>query len=327
MTLHIKATVERWPVDGHFTIARGAKTCVDLLVVAVSDGTHIGHGEGTAIYYGGETAETCLGQVERVTDELAGHPAPIARVILQSILQPGAARNALDCALWDLEAAQAGTALWEMIGMPLPPVSLQTAFTISLGTSDAMHADAQAAAANGYGLLKLKLNGEADRDRVAAVRAGAPNVQIIVDANESWGGIDIAAAAEFLKSLGVAMIEQPLPAGQDAALAHIASPLPIFADESCHIAADVPRLRGLYQGVNIKLDKAGGLTEALALSKAAQSAKMDVMVGCMLSTSLAIQPAFLVAQTASWVDLDGPALLQNDRPGGFRFANGCLSPA
>ena len=327
MTLRISAVVERWPVDGHFTIARGAKKFVDLLVVAVSDGTHIGYGEGTAIYYAGETAEKCLGQVERVSDELIGHPVPFARAMLQTRLSPGAARNALDCALWDLEAKKAGQALWQLVGMPSPPAPLETAFTISLGTPDAMHADATSAAASGYGLLKLKLNGEAGRERVAAVRAGAPKARIIVDANESWGAIDIAAEAEALKNLGVAMIEQPLPAGQDAALANITAPLPIFADESCHIAADVPRLASLYQGVNIKLDKAGGLTEALALSKAAQSAKMDIMVGCMLSTSLAIQAAFLVAQNASWVDLDGPALLLNDRPGGFVFANGHLFPA
>jgi L-alanine-DL-glutamate epimerase-like enolase superfamily enzyme len=327
MTLHINATVERWPVDGHFTIARGAKKFVDLLVVAVSDGTHIGYGEGTAIYYRGETAEKCLRQVEGIADALAAHNVPMARALLQSHLPPGAARNALDCALWDLEAKQAGRPLWELIGMKSPPMPLETAFTISLGTPDAMHADARTAADNKYNLLKLKLNGEADRARVAAVRAGAPKARIIVDANESWGAMDIVAEAEVLKNLGVAMIEQPLPAGQDAALANISSPLPIFADESCHIAADVPRLAGLYQGVNIKLDKAGGLTEALALCKAAQSAKMDVMVGCMLSTSLAIQAAFLVAQNASWVDLDGPALLQHDRPGGFVFTDGRLSPA
>ena len=327
MTLRITAVVERWPVDGHFTIARGAKKFVDLLVVAVSDGTHIGFGEGTAIYYGGETAEKCLGQVERVTDELAAHPVAIARAMLQSRLQPGAARNALDCAFWDLEAKQTGQALWERIGMPTPPTPLETAFTISLGAPDAMHTDARSAVDNGYALLKLKLNGEADRERVAAVRAGAPKARIIVDANESWGAVDIVAQAEALKNLGVAMIEQPLPAGQDAALATISAPLPIFADESCHVAADVTRLTDLYQGVNIKLDKTGGLTEALALRKAADGAKMEVMVGCMLSTSLAIQPAFLVAQTASWVDLDGPALLLNDRPGGLVFANGHLSPA
>jgi L-Ala-D/L-Glu epimerase len=327
MTLHITAAIERWPVDGHFTIARGAKTFVDLIVVTVSDGTYVGYGEGTAIYYRGETAEKCVRQVEGVADALAAHPVAMARDQLQSRLPPGAARNALDCALWDLEAKQYGQPLWERIGMKSQPVPLETAFTISLGAPDAMHKDALAAAANGYGVLKLKLNGEADRARVAAARAGAPKARIIVDANESWGAMDIVAEAEVLKRLGVAMIEQPLPAGQDAALADIASPLPIFADESCHIAADVARLAGLYQGVNIKLDKAGGLTEALALCKAAQSAKMGVMVGCMLSTSLAIQAAFLVAQTASWVDLDGPALLLHDRPGGFVFANGRLSPA
>jgi L-alanine-DL-glutamate epimerase-like enolase superfamily enzyme len=327
MTLHINATVERWPVDGHFTIARGAKTFVDLLVVAVSDGTYIGQGEGTAIYYRGETAEECLRQIARVTDALAASTAPMARALLQAELPPGAARNALDCALWDLEAKQTGQPLWQLIGIKSPPMPLETAFTISLGTPDKMHADARTAAEGGYGVLKLKLNGDADRDRVAAVRAGAPKARIIVDANESWGAMDIFAEAEMLKTLGVAMIEQPLPVGQDAALASLSSPLPIFADESCHVAADVPRLADLYQGVNIKLDKAGGLTEALALCKAAESAKMDVMVGCMLSTSLAIQASFLVAQTASWVDLDGPALLQNDRPGGFVFADGHLSPA
>lgn len=327
MILRITAVVERWPVDGHFTIARGAKKFVDLLVVAVTDGTHIGYGEGTAIYYGGETAEKCLGQVERVTDQLVSHLVPMARQILQSHLPPGAARNALDCAFWDLEAKQTGRPLWELAGMQTPPAPLETAFTISLGTPDAMHVDARSAAKNGYAVLKLKLNGEADRERVAAVRTGAPKARIIVDANESWGAIDIAAEAEALKRLGVAMIEQPLPAGQDAALADISAPLPIFADESCHVAADIIRLAGLYQGVNIKLDKAGGLTEALALCKAAESARMDIMVGCMLSTSLAIQPAFLVAQKASWVDLDGPALLLNDRPGGFLFENGHLYPA
>jgi L-alanine-DL-glutamate epimerase-like enolase superfamily enzyme len=327
MTLRITVVVERWPVDGHFTIARGAKHFVDLLVVAVSDGAHVGYGEGTAIYYSGETAEKCLGQIERVADQVAEQPVCRAREMLQSILEPGAARNALDCALWDLEARQADVALWQLIGMTSAPAPLQTAYTISLGTPEMMRDDARAAAANGYGLLKLKLNGNADRDRVAAVRAGAPAARIIVDANESWGGIDISAEAEALQNIGVAMIEQPLPAGQDAALANISSPLPIFADESCHVAADVARLASLYQGVNIKLDKAGGLTEAIALNKAAQRAGLQVMVGCMLSTSLAIQPAFLVAQTATWVDLDGPALLKNDRPDGFVFANGCMSPA
>lgn len=327
MTLHITANVERWPVDGQFIIARGAKEYVDLLVVAVSDGQHIGYGEGTAIYYCGETAEKCLGQVEHVIPLLRDTSPRDARDIIQSALSAGAARNALDCALWDLEAKQVGVPLSELLGMKFPPAPLRTAFTISLGAPKTMQADARAAAQNGYSLLKLKINGEADRDRVAAVRSGAPKADIIVDANESWGAMDIVAEAEALKNLGVALIEQPLPAGSDAALGGISAPLPIFADESCHTAQDVAQLVGLYQGVNIKLDKAGGLTEAFALCKASESAKMGVMVGCMLSTSLAIQAAFLVAQTASWVDLDGPALLRKDRPGGFVFADGRLFPA
>lgn len=327
MSLQITAIVERWPVDGHFIIARGAKQFVDVLVVAVSDGTHVGVGEGTAIYYLGESAEKCLRQIEEITQELANYSVVVTRQLVQSKLLPGAARNALDCALWDLEAKQTDVALWELAGLKVLPAPLQTAFTISLNTPDAMRTDAQKAAADGYGLLKLKLNGADDRDRVAAVRSGAPKAQIIVDANESWGDLDIAAEANALKDFGVAMIEQPLPVDQDAGLANISSPLPIFADESCHIASDIARLRHLYQGVNIKLDKAGGLTEALALSNAAHNAGMQIMVGCMLSTSLAIGPAFLVAQSANWVDLDGPALLAEDRPGGFVFANGKLRPA
>lgn len=324
MTLQITATVERWPVAGQFIIARGAKEYVDLLVVAASDGQHIGYGEGTAIYYCGETAEKCLGQVERVIDLLRDKTARSAREIIQSALSAGAARNALDCALWDLEAKQAGLSLSGVLGIKSRPAPLRTAFTISLGAPETMQADARVAAQNGYTLLKLKINGEADRDRVAAVRSGAPKADIIVDANESWGAIDIAAEAEALKNLGVALIEQPLPADNDAALADMSAPLPIFADESCHTVQDVARLVGIYQGVNIKLDKAGGLTEGLALLAAAKGAGLQSMVGCMLSTSLGIQPAFVLAQTVEWVDLDGPALLSGDRPGGFEFSNGFI---
>lgn len=326
MTLQITATVERWPVEGQFIIARGAKEYVDLLVVAASDGHHIGYGEGTAIYYCGETAEKCLGQVERVIDLLRDKTARSAREIIQSALSAGAARNALDCALWDLEAKQAGVSLSELLGMKSHPAPLRTAFTISLGAPETMQADARAAAQNGYTLLKLKINGEADRDRVAAVRSGAPKADVIVDANESWSEIDIVAEAEALKNLGVALIEQPLPAGNDAALADISAPLPIFADESCHTAQDVARLAGLYQGVNIKLDKAGGLTEGIALLAAAKGAGLQSMVGCMLSTSLGIQPAFILAQTVECVDLDGPALLAHDRPDGFHFEGGYIVP-
>ena len=176
-------------------------------------------------------------------------------------------------------------------------------------------------------MRKLKLTGDGDRDRVAAVRAGAPDARLIVDANESWGGLDIVAEAAALSELGVEMIEQPVPAGRDAALTGIKSPLPILADESCHSADDVERLAAYYDGVNIKLDKAGGLTEALKIADAAKSAGMKSMVGCMLSTSLGISPAFLVAQHADWIDLDGPALLAKDRPDGFGFADGQIVPS
>lgn len=317
--------IERWPVAGAFIIARGAKRFVDVLLVAVSDGQHIGYGEGTAIYYRGETAETCLGQVEQVTGDLTPHDVITARDMLQSLMPPGAARNAVDCALWDLEAKQTATPLWKLAGLGRPPVALQTAFTISLGTPDRMSEDAAAAAAKGYTLLKLKLQGEGDLDRVAAVRAGAPACRMIVDANESWSPDDIGPLTSALKELGVAMVEQPLPPGRDFELADARAALPIFADESCHSAADVARLQGLYQGINIKLDKAGGLTEAMRLAKAADDFGLEYMVGCMLSTSLGISPAFLVAQGAAWVDLDGPALLAQDRPDGFHFSGGYVA--
>jgi L-Ala-D/L-Glu epimerase len=324
MSLRITAAVERWPVAGQFIIARGAKTFVDVLVVAVSDGAHVGYGEGTAIYYRRETAERCLAQVGRIIDQIEPLGVVEARVLTQTLLPPGAARNALDCALWDLEARATGVALWQLAGLNGPPGPLQTAFTISLGNAEAMEADAAKAVAKGYGLLKLKLTGDGDRTRVAAVRAGAPDARLIVDANESWGGLDIAAEAAAMAELGVEMIEQPVAAGQDTSLAGLRLPVPMIADESCHSAADVERLAPYYDGINIKLDKAGGLTEAIKLAVAADAAGLKIMLGCMLSTSLGTAPAFLLAQSAHWVDLDGPALLADDRDGGFEFTGGTL---
>lgn len=297
-----------------------------MLVVAVGDGTHVGIGEGTAIYYQGETAESCLAQVMAVAEALQAMTAGDARVAIQALLPPGAARNALDCALWDLGAKAAGQPLWQYVGLQQPPAELPTAFTISLGDPEVMETDAAKARANGYGLLKLKLTGEGDRARVEAVRKGASNARLIVDANESWGALDIAVEAAGLAELGVEMIEQPVKAGRDAVLSGIKSPLPLIADESCHVASDVARLAPYYDGVNIKLDKAGGLTEALKIADAADAAGLKIMVGCMLSTSLGIEPAFLAAQRADWVDLDGPALLTQDRSGGFEFAGGKIIP-
>ena len=325
MGLGITAIVERWPVVGQFIIARGAKTHVDVLVVAVSDGVHVGMGEGTAIYYHGESAESCLAQIEAVIGALGGLTVQAARDAAQTALPRGAARNALDCALWDLEAKAAGLPLWQLAGLSEAPVPLQTAFTISLGDPAVMEADATKAAERGFGLLKLKLTGEGDRERVAAVRKGAPDARLIVDANESWGDMDIAAEAAALAALGVEMIEQPVPVGQDALLEGVKSPLPFLADESCQSAADIELCARYYDGINIKLDKAGGLTEALKMRREAEVRGLKVMVGCMLSTSLGIAPAFLAAQGADWVDLDGPVLLAEDRDGGFRFADGQIT--
>jgi L-Ala-D/L-Glu epimerase len=324
LPLRITAIVERWPVAGAFIISRGAKTYVDVLVVAASDGGHVGMGEGTAIYYHGESAESCLRQVEDVIAALEPMDAREARLVVQGLLPAGAARNALDCALWDLEAKAAGVPVWQLAGLSAAPKPLQTAFTISLGEPDVMEADAAKAAARGFGLLKLKLTGEGDRERVAAVRTGAPNARLIVDANESWGGLDISAEATALAALGVEMIEQPVPVGQDALLEAIKSPVPFLADESCQSGADIDLCARYYDGINIKLDKAGGLTEALAMAREAEARGLKLMVGCMLSTSLGIAPAFLVAQGAGWADLDGPALLAEDREDGFRFEGGMI---
>lgn len=325
MPLNITGIVERWHVAGQFIISRGAKTHVDVLVVSAQAGKHVGYGEGTAIYYHGETAESCLTQVMNVVPDIEALDVRQARALIQELLGTGAARNALDCALWDLEAKQTSTSLWKLAGLKSEPKPLVTAFTISLGEPEVMELNAAKATANGYNLLKLKLTGQGDRDRVAAVRRGAPEARLIVDANESWGALDITQEAEALEEMGVEMIEQPVPVGSDALLDTIRAPLPFLADESCQSAIDVKRIGPFYDGVNIKLDKAGGLTEALKLADAADEAGLKIMVGCMLSTSMGIAPAYLVAQRAQWVDLDGPVLLVEDRPNGFQFEFGTIS--
>jgi L-Ala-D/L-Glu epimerase len=316
MAYTLQARVERWPVDGAFVIARGTKTHVDVVVAEVSDGTHIGRGEGTAIYYKGETAEACVAAIKAL-------PPDIDRLTLHALLPHGAARNAVDCALWDLEAKQAGMSVWQLAGLPKPQ-PLITAFTLSLADPAEMEAAARARA--GLPLLKLKLAGEGDHDRVAAVRRGAPNARLIVDANESWTGRDVGAEAAALAVLGVEMVEQPVKAGKDHLLDGVISPIPLVADESCQDRADLARLKGRYSGINIKLDKAGGLTEGIALAAEARAMGFDVMVGCMLSTSLGIAPAFLLGAGARWVDLDGALLLAEDRANPIKEKGGLLHP-
>lgn len=316
-TALISATVERWPVAGAFVISRGAKTHVDVVVCTVGNGVHQGRGEGTAIYYEGETAEDCAAAIR-------AYSGPVDRQALLTLMPRGAARNALDCALWDLEAKQTGVPVWQLAGLA-EPAPVATAFTISLGEPEVMERDARVAAARGFGLLKCKLTGDGDLDRIAAVRAGAPDVRLIVDANESWHDRDIAGEAKALAAMGVEMVEQPIVHGQEERLAGVIASIPFCADESCHTRADLDHLGG-FDAINIKLDKAGGLTEALALAHAARERGFRVMVGCMLGTSLGIAPATLVAQGADWVDLDGALLLAKDRAGALAMQDGMLMP-
>ena len=273
-------------------------------MVESCDGKHAGRGEGTPIYYRGESAESCAAQIAKL-------PPDLDRLALQHYLPPGAARNAADCALWDLEARRAGIPVWQLAGLERPR-PLVTAMTVSLGTPEMMEAAARSLAAR-TPLIKVKLAGDGDVARVAAVRRGAPAARLIVDANEAWTDRDVTAEAASLLPFGVELIEQPVRAGEDHLLDGIASPIPLGADESLHDRSDLARCRGRYQAINIKLDKAGGITEALALKAEAQAQGFRVMVGCMLGTSLGIAPAFLVAQGVDWVDLDGALLLAKDR--------------
>ncbi len=316
MKLHLSASVERWPVAGAFIISRGAKTHVDVVVVEVSDGSGAGRGEGTPIYYKGESAQSCIAQIEAL-------PGTIDRLSLQRLLPHGAARNAVDCALWDLEAKRSGMPVWQVAGLSKPK-PLVTAMTVSLGDPETMEKDARKLASK-TSLIKLKLAGKGDSERVAAVRRGAPGARLMVDANEAWTGRDIVAEAQALLPFGVELIEQPVKAGEDHLLDGLVSPIPFGADESIQDRADLDRCMGRYAAINIKLDKAGGLTEALALKAEAQRQGFKIMVGCMLSTSLGIAPAFLAAQGADWVDLDGALLLAEDRPGAFTLKGGALT--
>jgi L-alanine-DL-glutamate epimerase-like enolase superfamily enzyme len=313
--------IERWPVRGAFTISRGAKREVEVVVVEMHESGAIGRGEATAIYYHGETAQGILADIEHHRTEIEGG---VGREELQHLFPRGGARNALDCALWDLAAKRSGVSAWRLAGLATPR-PLVTAFTISVGDPDRMEADARAVA--NLPLLKLKLAGEGDIARVAAVRRGAPNARLIVDANEAWTGRDIAAEAAGLLPFGVELIEQPVKAGQDDLLDGIESPIPLCADESCQDRADLARCVGRYAAINIKLDKAGGLSEALALAAEARAAGLDLMVGCMLATSLGIAPATLVAQNARWVDLDGALLLAEDRRHAMAADKGILAAA
>lgn len=315
---------ESWPIDGSFTISRGSKTSADVVTVLITEQGVTGRGECVPYARYGETIESVVVQVTS-QQELMAKNAPVAavRAGLQSALPAGAARNALDCALWDLESKQTGRRVWEIadIGSPEPAT---TAYTLSLDTPEKMHA--AAVKYSSRPLLKLKLAGDGDVERVTAVRDGAPDSKIIVDANEGWDTAAYDSMVPKLYDLGVSMIEQPLPAKDDAALASVDRPITLCADESCHDAATLNGLVGRYDMINIKLDKTGGLTEALILQQTAGEQGFEVMVGCMLATSLAMAPATLLASSASVVDLDGPLLLAEDRDHALDYSDNQVAP-
>ncbi|MEO3431162.1 N-acetyl-D-Glu racemase DgcA [Pelagibius sp. CAU 1746] len=311
---------EAWPVRGKFTISRGSRTQADVVVAELSDGTHVGRGECLPYPRYGESVEGVIAEIEALGGPLA---EGLDRRGLQSRLPAGAARNAVDLAFWDLECKRAGKRHWDLAGLPQPgPVT--TAFTLSIDTPEEMGRKAAANAERP--ILKLKLAGPDDLDRVEAVRANAPKARIVVDANEGWTAAQYSALVPDLQRLGVVMVEQPLPAGDDAALAGIERPVPVCADESCHDTATLAALKGRYDMVNIKLDKTGGLTEALRLKQAAEAEGYGIMVGCMLTTSLACAPAVVLAQGVALTDIDAPLLLAEDRDPPLKIEGSLVYP-
>ncbi|MGY6554200.1 MAG: N-acetyl-D-Glu racemase DgcA [Wenzhouxiangella sp.] len=321
MLPHLNIEAVRWPLAKPFRISRGTKTAADVVVVSIRDGSHLGRGEAVPYPRYGETTASVVEQLERLRPDLrAGH---LNRRRLGDLLPPGAARNALDCALWDLESQRRRVPVAAMLDRPpLPP--LASAQTVSLDTPERMaHAAAQLAHLD---LLKVKVDDQAPAAQILAVRTQAPQSRLIVDPNESWSMDLLQAMLPALVEARVDLLEQPLPADQDHALAGFESPVRICADESCHVAEDLPRLRDRYQVINIKLDKTGGLSAALQLLMAAKAQGFGIMVGCMVCSSLAIAPALHLARDAEFVDLDGPLWLRNDHPGGVSLSGGLLHP-
>ena len=310
--------IEALPIRGAFTISRGSRTETVVVVVEISDGYVTGRGECVPYARYGETPASVAAQIEGVAEAIA---QGVDRLALQSAMPAGAARNAVDCALWDLDAKRAGKRAWEIAGITMPE-QLTTAYTLSLDTPEAMAAAAREAAHRP--LLKLKLSGGQDIERVRAVRSAAPDSALIVDANEGWQPGQLPVLMQAMADLGVALIEQPLPSGDDGALADVPHPVPVCADESFHDRTSLAEVVGRYDFVNIKLDKTGGLTEALAVVREAERAGLGIMVGCMLASSLSMAPATLVAAAARFVDLDGPLLLGADRQPGLCYKGSIL---
>jgi len=311
--MQVNLVNESWPIEGSFTISRGSRTHANVVVVQLQQGEYVGRGECVPYARYDESIDSVIAQLASLKEQIN---AGLTREQMQSLLPAGAARNALDCAYWDLTCKQSQQRIWQQMDNAQPS-SLVTAFTLSLDTPERMKA---AAIKNAHRpLLKLKLAGEGDVERVAAVREGSPDARIIVDANEGWNEAQYLAMVPELVKLGVEMIEQPFPASDDAALEHLPRPITLCADESCHDRSSLKHIIGRYDMINIKLDKTGGLTEAIALKEEAEKAGLQIMVGCMLATSLAMAPAFMIAQNVQVVDLDGPLLLSKDRQPGIEF--------
>lgn len=321
MTRIVEAAIERFPIAGAFTIARGSRTEAVVVVATVRDADgHVGRGECVPYARYGETVASVCEHILEQGDAVADGAS---RADLLILMKPGAARNALDCALFDLEAKRLGRRAWEIAGLEAPQAAV-TAYTLSLGDPESMEAAARAAAARP--LLKVKLGGAGDPERIAAVRRGAPEARLIVDANEAWDPETLEANLAACVAAGVELIEQPLPAGEDDLLATIARPIPICADESLHDRTGLDALAQRYDAINIKLDKAGGLTEAVMLVREARARGFSLMIGCMVGTSLAMAPAMLLAGEADYVDLDGPLLLARDRDPALVFAGSIVHP-
>jgi len=314
-TLLIEAREEIWPLKEVFRISRGSRTEARVVVVTLSDGEHAGRGEGVPIKRYNQSIASVLAQIGSVKSG-----PEFDRDKLQRLLAPGAARNALDCALWDLEAKISGRRAWELADIPIADY-VDTSFTISLDTPEKMGDAAKIAATRQ--ILKLKLGGDAfDLRRVEAVRERAPSSRLLIDANESWSADHYRKIVPVLKELAVELVEQPFPADADEVLETIDHPIPVCADESCHTTVDLPRLKNRYEAINVKLDKTGGLTEALHLCKRARESGFKLLIGCMVGTSLSMAPARLLASSAEWIDLDGPLLLARDCDHALAYKNG-----
>lgn len=321
MTLRLEIHADSFPLAETFRISRGSKTSAEVIRVVVADAGHSGQGESVPYGRYGETLASVSRQIEDVSTSVC---AGISRSELLNCMPAGAARNAIDCALWDLDAKKTGKRAWKLAGLNKPGM-VTTAYTLSLDTPERMRDSAAKNA--GRALLKVKLGTDNDIERLEAVRSGAPDSGIIVDANEGWDGETWLQLQPRLLELGILLVEQPLPAEQDSFLAGHRHLVPVCADESCHTSDDLEQLRNKYDFVNIKLDKTGGLTEALKMKQRATDLEFGIMTGCMVGTSLAMAPAMLLAQNAEFVDLDGPLLLGGDRTPGLQYKDSFVYPS